>query len=95
MLLLCVVLCEIVVERSRHVREVGCGGLQIQAQAYVAYAVGGDVAKACNLLVALYVVGNILPQRVETVGAEEDEHVVGHNLLGGNLGAHGAVHLGL
>ena len=90
-----VVLCQILVECRRHICYSGRGCFKVEAQANVAYAVGGNVAETCNELLALYVIGHILLERLKTMGAEEDEHIVGLDVVGRYLGAHGAVHLGL
>ena len=90
-----VVLCQILVECRRHICYSSCGCFEVEAQANVAYAVGGNVAEAGNELVALNIVGHILLERLETVGAEEDEHIVRLDVVGRYLGAHSAVHLGL
>ena len=85
---------EIVLEGTGHGRILLRGGLDVETETGGTGGLRGGGSEGGNGYLALLEVGEVLDERLDTGGAEEDEHVVveGLDLLRGEVVADGAVH---
>lgn len=70
-------------------------GLPCRAAGGVAHGFGCGRSEASDLDLVLLEFGKVLEQRVDTRGAEEEQHVVVKRFVGAEIVADGAVHHGL
>lgn len=89
---LAVVAGEIEVEGGCHRRSFGRGSLEVETETGIGHRLGGCRTERADLKIALLEIGEILEQRVDTLRAEEDEHIVIERLVGSEIIADSAVH---
>lgn len=83
---------KIEVERGSHRRCLGRRCLKIETQTGIHNRFGSSGAKRTYAQIALLEIGEVFQKRLNSLGAEEYEHVVVEGLIGSEIIAHRAIH---